>query len=117
MPARRRERSPETYLRNCRLPRLPAPLSPIRGRKYIDFVMGGASGFWLAPGGDRESHRMIQGTRLRLCRLLVCAVDRARAATRVAGPASADDLLPRDRWIRGGRPRAAGGDDPHPWVG
>jgi len=40
MPARRRERSPETYLRNCRLPRLPAPLSPIRGRKYIDFVMG-----------------------------------------------------------------------------
>ncbi len=69
--------------------------------------------FRVAPRGDRESHRTLQGARLRLSRLRVCAVDGARAAARVAGPPSADDLLPRDRWIRGGRPRAAGGDDPH----
>ena len=69
--------------------------------------------FRVAPRGDRESHRTLQGARLRLSRLRVCAVDGARAAARVAGPSSADDLLPRDRWIRGGRPRAAGGDDPY----
>src|SRR6185295_20008070 len=69
--------------------------------------------FWLAPGGAREGRRTLQGTRLRVSRLLVRAVDGTRAATRVAGPPSADDMLPRDRWIRGGRPGAAGGDDPH----
>jgi 4-aminobutyrate aminotransferase-like enzyme len=34
----------------------------------------------MAPRGDRESHRTLQGARLRLSRLRVCAVDGARAA-------------------------------------
>src|SRR4051812_12846271 len=67
----------------------------------------------MAPRCDCAGRRTLQGARLRLSRLLVCAVDGTRAAARVAGSPSADDMLPRDRWIRGGRPRAAGGDDPH----
>ena len=67
----------------------------------------------VAPRGDRESHRTLQGARLRLSRLCVCAVDGARAAAHVAGSPSVDHMLPRDRWLRGSRPRAAGGDDPH----
>ena len=60
----------------------------------------------LAPRGHHESHRTLQRARLRLSRLLVCAVDRTRAAARVARSPAADDLLPHDRWIRGGRPSA-----------
>src|SRR5213083_273032 len=55
----------------------------------------------------------LQGARLRLSRLLVYAVDGTGAAARVARAASADDLPPRDRWIRGGGSRAPGGDDPY----
>src|SRR5688572_23068104 len=42
--------------------------------------------FRVAPRGDYQSHRALQGTRLRLSRLLVRAVDGTRAAARVAGP-------------------------------
>src|SRR3954471_8208420 len=82
-------------------------LTDSRGRKYIDFLMGWCVGnFGWRPAAI--AIRTLQGAGLRLSRLLVCAVDGARAAARVARPASPDDMLPRDRWIRGGRPRAAG---------
>src|SRR6187431_2721210 len=86
-----------------------------RGRKYIDFVMGWCVGnFGWRPAVIAKAIERFKGPDY-VYPVLVCAVDGARTAARVPGPPSADDMLSRDRWIRGGRPRAAGVDDPH-WA-
>src|SRR5687768_3964488 len=62
-------------------------LTDSRGRKYIDFVMGWCVGnFGWRPAATAKAIERFKGPRLRLSRLLVCAVDGTRAAARVVGP-------------------------------
>jgi adenosylmethionine-8-amino-7-oxononanoate aminotransferase len=116
MPARRRE--PRVLARE-----LPAELqvaatngsivTDSRDRKYIDFVMGWCVGnFGWRPAVIAKAIERFKGPDYvypgysyapwtELARLLASL------------PPSVEVMFPRDRWVRGGRPGAAGGDDSH----
>ena len=115
MPARRREPLARDLPAELQVASTNgSTLTDSRGRKYIDFVMGWCVGnFGWRPAAIARAIERFKGPDYVYPGYSYAPwTELARLLASLAPP-SADDLLPRDRWIRGGRPRAAGRDDPH----
>jgi len=85
-----------------------------RGRKYIDFVMGWCVGnFGWRPAAIAKAIERFKGPDYVYPGYAYAPWTELARLLASLGPPSVDDMFPRNRWIRGGRPGATGGDDPH----